>query len=74
MSSKIVSVDGWTRAVLEEVLFRAATRVESDDEEPRGDLQIPLSFSITADPAGVLTLTFSSVTEGDVAVQLERPF
>ena len=70
-----VTLDGWKVALLDEVLFQAATKL-SDAGEPAPEPKVTTSLDVTITAAddGSLLLQFESEVDGTVSTSLHPPF
>jgi len=69
-----VTLDQWGRALLEELLFRAAEAV-SRDAGAQGSVEVALGFRITPREAeDCLEIRMESSAEAPLVTRLRRPF
>lgn len=72
---RLVTIDGWKTALLDEALFRAASQL-SDQGSPSGrpTVQTELTLTISVDIDGSLRLRMDSLVDGPVVTTLTPPF
>jgi hypothetical protein len=74
--SSTLTPDGWGRALVDEVLFRAAEQLSREEPHPDNpSVEVTLTFWVMAEvEREAITLTVSSRTDGEIMTTITRPF
>ena len=69
-----VPIDRWGRALLEEILFRAA-QAATETDQAQGTVEVAITFRLTPDVVSdCLEIRTDGIAEAPLVTRLPRPF